>query len=364
MKIIGILVFNLFILLTIVNGQSINTREEIDFLVQTRKPTHLLKENNPGGCKTCHAGITYIGNEEEVQCYTCHGTKNKRSKKLNQMRLKIKESKIVSEDFEKLYRHPVERRGLHKYIEIFPVTNPYEPRHAECLDCHNPHKSIPEVPHWGVTGVGADGKFLKNAYFEYEVCFKCHGADANKPLYQKNKVKEFNPNNPSYHPVVAPGKNNYLPSLKVGLTYESMIRCSSCHGSDSKDKKRVSGVHGSNNEYILVASYTKTEETIKPQYDLCYECHRIESILGNESFPYHREHIEGVKARDWKGTSCSTCHTPHGSEKNKFLIEFNPDYVTRDSINNKIEFVSEGMFKGSCYLKCHNVEHSPKSYSK
>ncbi len=354
----------IFVSIMVANVYATLTKEEVEFIVQTRKPTHLLRQYNPGGCKTCHAGITYIGNEEEAQCYVCHGTKDKASKKLEKMRLKIKEEKIVSLDFNKPFRHPVERRGLHKYVEIYPVTNASEPRHAECLDCHEPHKSIPEVPHWGVSGVGIDGKFVKKAYFEYEVCFKCHGADANKPVYQKNKVKEFNPANPSYHPVVTTGKNNYLPSLKQGLTYESLIKCSSCHGSDAKGKNRVAGVHGSNNEYILIAPYTKTEDTLKPQYDLCYECHRIESILGNESFPYHREHIEGVKSRNWKGTSCSTCHSPHGSEKNRFLIEFNPDYVSRENSKNKIEFSSEGIFKGSCYLKCHNVEHSPKSYSK
>lgn len=340
------------------------TKEEIDILVQAKKPTHLLSTNNPSACKSCHAGIRYSGWEEEVQCYTCHGSKNKVSKKLEKMRLIRKEAKDVATDFDKPYRHPVEKKGLHKFNETFPVTNPDLPRHSECLDCHSPHNSVSEVPHWGVSGVDVDGKFVKKAYYEYEVCFKCHGADANKPLYQKNKVKEFNPNNPSYHPVITVGKNNYLPSLKKGLTYETLIKCSDCHGSDTKGSKKVSGVHGSNNDYILVLPYTKKEETLKPEYDLCYSCHRSESILGNESFPYHREHIEGLKSRGWKGTSCSTCHSPHGSEKNKFLIDFNPDYVTKESITNKLEFRSEGIFRGSCYLKCHNVEHSPKSYAK
>ncbi len=353
----------LFILSFAINAYSL-TREEIEFLVQTKKGTHLLSENNPGGCKTCHAGIRYSGSEEEVQCYTCHGPKHRASKKLEKMRLNIKNAKNVAADFDKPYRHPVERKGLHKYNEVYPVTNPDLPRHSECLDCHSPHDSIPEVPHWGVSGVNIEGKFVKKAYYEYEVCFKCHGADANKPFYQKNKLREFNPNNPSYHPVVAVGKNNYLPSLKEGITYETMIKCSSCHGSDTKGGKRVEGVHGSNNDYILILPYTKKEETLIPNYDLCYSCHRKESILGNESFPYHREHIEGVKVRNWKGTSCSTCHSPHGSEKNKFLIEFNPDYVKRETTTNKIEFKSEGIFRGSCYLKCHDVEHSPKVYAK
>lgn len=328
----------------------------------TKVPTHNLTQNNPNGCKTCHGGVAYSGGQEEELCYICHGAKIKALEKLKKAKLQTIEAADVRSDFEKIYHHPIEKKGLHSENERYPVIDPNTLRHSECIDCHSPHYSIPELPLLSVSGVTIDGKFSNVNYGEYEVCFKCHGADANKPFYQKDKIKEFSPNNPSYHPVVAQGKNNYLPSLKKGMTYETMISCTSCHGSDSKGKRQIRGVHGSNNEYILVLPYTRTEESLSPRYDLCYKCHREESILGNQSFPYHRQHIEGVKVRNWKGTSCSTCHNSHGSIKYRFLIDFNSDYVKKDEQTQRLEFKSDGLLKGSCYLRCHDVDHSPKTY--
>lgn len=337
------------------------TPEEFQRLL-TKAPTHKLSQNNPNGCKTCHGGIAYTGGQEEELCYLCHGPKVKKIEKHKKARLKVIEAQDVRTDFEKPYHHPVEKRNLHSETERYPVLDANIPRHSECLDCHSPHYSIPELPLLAVSGVFYDGRFNDVNYGEYEVCFKCHGADMNKPPLQKNKVKEFSPENPSFHPVVAVGKNNHVPSLKKGMTTETIISCTSCHGSDDKGKKFVRGVHGSNNEYILVLPYTRTEETLIPNYDLCYKCHRKESILGNQSFPFHSQHIEGVKARNWKGTSCSTCHNVHGSTQYRFLIEFNQDYVKKDSQTQKLEYSSDGVFKGTCYLRCHDTDHSPKTY--
>jgi len=338
------------------------TKEEKTILISSRIPTHYITQNNPNGCKTCHSSIGYLGGDEENQCYLCHGgSKIRLSIETKKKKLKTVSVGDVSKDFSKPYRHPVEKSGLHNPLEKYPIVDPNTPRHAECLDCHNPHYSIPELPYLGATGIDIDGKFKKYADEEYEVCFKCHGSAMNKPPYQKDKQKEFNPKNPSYHPVVDIGKNNYLPSLVKELNYESKIKCSSCHGADERYSK-LKGVHGSENDYLLVLPYTKKEEVMIQKFDLCYKCHRKESILGNQSFPYHREHIEGVISRNWRGTSCSTCHNVHGSTKYKFLIEFNLDYVQKDSVSNKLEFVSEGLFSGSCYLRCHNVDHSPKRY--
>jgi hypothetical protein len=360
MRLTNIIVF--ILTLIFINNLFALSREEKIILISSRVPTHYQTKNNPNGCKTCHASTGYVGGDEEKQCYFCHSKKSKMM--LSQKKLKIKslQAKDTEEDFNKPYRHPVEKQAIYNALQKYPIVDPKTPRYSECIDCHHPHYSIPEMPFLGTSGIGIDGKYKQFADEEYEVCFKCHGSGNNKPAYQKDKQREFDPKNPSFHPVVDVGKNNYLPSLDKNLNYESKIKCSDCHGSDERNPNRSSGVHGSENDYLLVLPYTKKEEVMIPKFDLCYKCHRKESILGNQSFPYHREHIEGVKSRNWRGTSCSTCHNVHGSTKYKFLIEFNPDYVQKDSSSNKIEFLSEGIFKGSCYLKCHNVDHSPKRY--
>lgn len=353
-------IFIFLISLAIINNAFGLTRDEKLIIVSSRVPTHYQTKNNPNGCKTCHTSSGYIGGDEEKQCYFCH-SKNQRIIG-SQKKIKPLQSRDIEEDFNKPFRHPVEKQGVYNPLQKYPIVEPKTPRYSECLDCHHPHYSIPEIPFLGASGIGIDGKYKQFADEEYEVCFKCHGSANNKPAYQKDKQKEFDPKNPSYHPVVDIGKNNYLPSLEKNYNYESKIKCSDCHGSDERKPNRMSGVHGSENDYILVLPYTRKEEVMIPKYDLCYKCHRKESILGNQSFTYHREHIEGVKSKNWNGTSCSTCHNSHGSLKYKFLIDFNPDYVQKDSVTNKIEFTSDGVFKGSCYLRCHNVDHSPKRY--
>ncbi|MFQ6083924.1 MAG: cytochrome C, partial [Candidatus Aminicenantia bacterium] len=95
------------------------------------------------------------------------------------------------------------------------------------------------------------------------------------------------------------------------------------------------------------------------QYELCYKCHKRESILKNESFPYHRLHIVSVR------TSCFTCHSSHGSQINTHLIKINEridPFRIQVSSSGRLEVIDKGRFSGECYLKCHNVDHNPKSY--
>lgn len=323
-------------------------------------PTHRLSSKNPNGCKICHGGLGYIGRLEEKLCYVCHG-RLKRIENPKPAAVAVAASDVKKE-FEKPHRHPVERFSLYQAKQEYPVRIATKPRYAECLDCHDPHRSIPGSPIAGVSGLGIDGRTVKHADEEYQVCFKCHGPSLNKPTNQKDKIREFRTDNPSYHPVVAPGKNNTLPSLVREYTYESTITCSTCHGSDERSLGHLKGPHGSENEYILVRPYNKREDSLSMKFDLCYKCHREDSILANESFKFHREHILGVKTRAWKGTSCSTCHTPHGSVKYRFLIDFNPDYVTKSTSLQKIEFTSDGLYQGSCTLTCHDVDHAHRRY--
>jgi cytochrome c553 len=98
-------------------------------------------------------------------------------------------------------------------------------------------------------------------------------------------------------------------------------------------------------------------------YALCYRCHDRTSLLNDESFPYHSLHILGQRSKGLPGTSCFTCHDAHGSTRNQYLIRFNEE-VVEPNLDGKLEFKAQGVAsrRGSCALRCHEVEHDPKEY--
>lgn len=322
-------------------------------------------------CSNCHYSHHAGGNQwllsdarEEEVCFVCH------SGNVAQ--------KNVASDFSKSYAHPVERyQGLHEDGE-----RPEDAAdHVECADCHNPHQAAhapamaPNVPGVmrGVSGVDASGSPVDEAMFEYEVCFKCHGPYGSSPLnviprqiVSTDVIKEFSLSSPSYHPVQGPGRSGNVPSLIGGLSPSSIIYCGDCHGSDSGGGGgSAKGPHGSNYEYMLVRQYTTGDNVSESPttYALCYGCHSRSSILGDQSFDYHERHI--VEER----TSCSVCHDAHGidygqgnSVNNARLMNFDVSVVEPDPVTGRLEYRSTGMGSGECFLRCHNVDHSPRNY--
>src|SRR6185369_16431577 len=258
--------------------------------------------------------------------------------------------------------------GRHSANEILPEVDPKALRHADCVDCHHPHFVTKENKFAGVKGKRVVGQTVV-ATRESEICYRCHGDSVNLPGKYTNKRIEFALSNPSFHPVEGEGKNSAVISLvrpyhekKVAPTDVSVISCSDCHGND--DSNGPKGVHGSRYRYILKDNFDASDNISEsPQtYALCYRCHSRTSILANESFKFHSLHING-KAFSRLGTSCYTCHNSHGSTEYKNLIMFNRTVVSPNS-KGLLKFVEKGTskFSGECYLTCHGVEHSPKSY--
>jgi len=326
---------------------------------EKREPIHkTAPETLTAGCLSCHKryleGEPWATAGEERFCYLCHGGEERKRKSKETGRIFYKTSLLdISAEFNKFSHHPVEGQRIHHYREILPETNPKIPRHSECADCHEPHRSYKKIKVERGKKKPGNHPHLKN---EYELCYKCHSYSANLPAGRTNKAIEFQPTNPSYHPVEAEGKNLSIPSLLPPLKPgQSILNCTDCHNND--DPKGPSGPHGSIYAPILVKNYTTADGYFENEftYALCYECHSRKSILNNESFPYHSHHIGEKKI------SCYSCHNSHGSVKNTHLVEFRLDRTQTDSFG-RFEFIDRGEFKGECYLKCHNFEHSPKSY--
>lgn len=325
----------------------------------------------PEECGSCHVGHGLKGepmlnHAEEKTCYQCHGSDNNRAAMKTSGKLAQQaELANIEKEFDKLYRHPVKSGTGHSASERLPALSTTLINHAECVDCHNPHQRISSgEKRYDVPGYSLSNQYLDKSVKEYEICFKCHGSNVNIKSTSKNYSQVFALRNQSQHPVTTNILNDKSVSLKLSLNFGNNMQCSDCHSND--DKNGPKGPHGSRHKYLLNGNYDTDVFNIENNYayEFCYACHSRTSILSNESFPLHKEHIVGDPSKNQKGTSCFTCHASHSSESNKYLIDFNPEAVSSDDTFRKIQFNSYEMNSGECYLKCHDYSHSPGKYIK
>jgi len=332
-----------------------------------------VADNACGSCHRPHSAaqpqrlLNY--SVEETTCLVCHsGTVA---------------AKNILTDLNKPYRHPVSAyTGVHDAAENYsgPVA-----KHVECVDCHNPHQANsanvlpPYVPGElkGVPGVD----LLTNAYiasseFEYQICFKCHGAEINNALTNSpsSNVSALIPRTwgntrdnrtkftgVSYHPVVKPLNKITDNMLINGWVKGSMMHCTHCHGSD--DPLGAKGSHGSIYENILVAKYetSATPTTSATAYltdsALCFKCHNVETLTGSTAkFPQHKKHLESNTGTNER---CSYCHDPHGSPY-PGMINFDMRVVTQSGTKPiQLLYNAAGQLgnKQTCVLTCHGYVH-------
>ena len=259
-------------------------------------------------------------------------------------------------------------------------------RHVECVDCHNPHAAhhnpigtvqgsfgqTVKGPTLHVSGVTITGRETDNAAFVHEICFKCHGDGIVRPrlvtsrqISQTNTRLEFQPSNPSFHPVGGSRRNRDVVSLIRPLRVGSVITCTDCHNSDNArfaGGTGSNGPHGSIFEPLLVRNYEVDDFTAESAaaYALCYGCHRRESILGDDSFTLHRLHVVDLR------TPCSVCHDAHGVYRGQgndvnhsSLINFDLSVVmpAETQAGRRVEYIDTGTLAGNCTLTCHGRVH-------
>jgi predicted CXXCH cytochrome family protein len=341
-------------------------------------PNEALKYSSvrDNGCLNCHKIHSAVQRErllrfrrEEDNCLNCHNGA-------------IARVNIAAEIGKRSSHTGRTRTGVHDPAEV-PFTMR---RHVECVDCHNPHAvrhdpigvvrgtfgQTVKGPNLHVPGVTITGRLTDDAKFLYEVCFRCHGDSAARPrlgttrrISQTNTRLEFQPSNPSFHPVAGPRRSAEAPSLQAPYRIGSIITCTDCHNSDNARAAGGSGAngpHGSMFEPLLVANYETDDLTTESAeaYALCYRCHNRDSILGDESFSRHRRHIVDIR------TPCGVCHDAHGiyrgqgnARNNSHLINFDLSVVSSADTpsGRRIEYEDTGRLAGSCTLTCHGFSH-------
>lgn len=348
-----------------IHGRAVDPRERLTF--------GTVVEN---GCANCHKIHSAANHEwllrfrrEDDNCLNCH---NGSVARVN-----------IASEMNKPSNHSDQFcSGRHSPNENFLTMR----RHVVCTDCHNPHAAAPDFVSLTratspqtinntmrySSGVNIHGRAVEFARYDYEVCFKCHADGATRPrrlyvsrqVYQTNTRLEFQPSNPSFHPVAGPRNNPDVVSLRSPLRVGSVIKCTDCHNSDSSSGTggEPTGPHGSIHVPLLRDNYSTSDFTTESAiaYALCYRCHERSSILGDEGFPLHSEHVVNSRA------SCAACHDSHGisrtqgnSRNHSNLINFDISVVRAASggLGTRIEYEDLGPNRGSCTLTCHGVTH-------
>ncbi|UCE59654.1 MAG: hypothetical protein JSU63_19695 [Phycisphaerales bacterium] len=336
-------------------------------------PYTTVEEN---ACRSCHRPHTAGGRErlllfesEEDNCLDCHDGQIA----LTNMLVEI----------QKFWAHDPRRyTQVHDPVEL-PVGGE---AHVECEDCHNPHAVQAQGPvssyipigatMTSVRGVTIGGTPIDEADYEYEICFRCHG-DNPVPVSQQivrqvhtsNHRLRFSPINESFHPVAAPSPNSDTVSLVPEIAPGSLMRCTDCHNNDAGPRAGGAGPdgpHGSNFNFLLERNYTVLDDTHESEYEyaLCYKCHLRSSIIGNQSFSHHLQHLRGASS-----APCSVCHDPHGvngadpySSDHTHLINFDMTVVFPETQSGRMQFEDLGTHTGRCTLRCHGRNHVDTNY--
>ncbi len=338
----------------------------------------LLTFSSDEGCLTCHS-------EPIVHTTSAPTSRNVQSTRYRASQTAALPAANIRRQIEKISSHRSSANASSFSQRMQMAQRRSGQSEVTCTGCHSPHSvnirkaSAPYASGMleGVSGIDRNGIEVSPVTYEYEVCFKCHSdyssdlSKVSRVVSTSNKRLQFDPMNPSYHPVVSLGKNLSIPSIpssyEPSLTSSSLIYCTDCHRDDSGGSK---GPHGSSFAPILRERYETMDgrpESIQ-SYALCYRCHNRDSILRDDSFKKNSLGKGGHSGHLAAGAPCSACHAPHGvpddgrSGSHTHLINFDRGIVSPKQGSEFPVFQDTGLFSGNCTLVCHGRAHNNESY--
>lgn len=295
---------------------------------------------------------------EEGFCYRCHsaagdGLKTAADADSYGSRGMSAASQAVYGQFQSPHSHALAlSNSAHKpsYTDEVTGNRLSAGQHVECADCHSAHAAGSETasglarenlgapmpsnliasgsPLYGVWGVepptapfwtepSATGYTIQtSATKEYQICLKCHStfrsadwAAANAGGWT-NQALEFNPNNATYHPVMATTGANHLGAEAMKAPWKNVgnqtMYCSDCHMSSGSPE--ASGPHGSAYPHLLRGYWRPGVDSIATEDGttdlLCNRCHEWRQT-GPHTWGGHGN----------ADVYCTSCHSavPHGS---------------------------------------------------
>ncbi len=287
------------------------------------------------------AGIsTPVDPLEEEFCFKCHSTTSNPNSGSNLDYFGVKS--ITNPDaldletaLSRTYTHPTATyQGRHSMADSaasFADGN----RHAECVDCHNPHAALQgthdgssslasnalkgtwgvEPSSWPAAPTPTDNGNVfaapsgytavrDNTVEEWMICMKCHSNYTTLPTGKRNLAEEINPNYPSTHGITIANQNPFCNTTTMNEPWGSsgLAWCSDCHRSDNSADPE--GPHGSNQEHLLVATVVSDNSVGTP---LCLVCHKSSSYWTSGNGSRYGAH-PGTKGAHKRSQGCFACH--------------------------------------------------------
>lgn len=340
---------------------------------------------------------------EEALCYLCHTSNRTPNCSASGCHTAAINNIDISAVFASTYKHPVATSGRHSDTEG-PDGLGTANRHAECVDCHDPHATRPGRSTLGssagggavrgATGVKpvfSTGNWTGASSYEtvrmtgqstdYEayICFKCHSSYTTLPAAATDMAYEFNPDNQSGHNVLGADttwpKTSFVvngntrtwsfptgsftnPTINgstVTMSTSYKLTCSDCHAFSGNAAGDPSGPHGSSVQYILrwgsgsTPWYTTTLTNWAAPQNICNRCHTRAS---------NNVHTDG----NHNNYTCERCHVriPHGYKRPRLLVRYGTDpapYATTTSgslvnINGAKNYTPTNWVKSDCRAGC------------
>lgn len=316
---------------------------------------------------------TGSGSEENL-CLQCHGNVDRAGRQ-------APGAPDIATTIYAPYGHNQDPVGAHSDTETIATIKAR--RHAECVDCHDPHAgqagthrqglsvagkavrgAVGVKPTWSTTPMSTPTTLTpvrmgsRGDEPEAYLCLKCHSGTEGLPATETRTngttyvptdiAAEFNPNNASFHNVLGvggmktvfnvggvdyswsrPADSEYL---KPGWTAESQVTCTDCHTSGALTAAK--GPHGSSVEFMIdpayPADYTyasldfRNPDGVWPTGQLiCTKCHvfnRTQNVAHGTSTL-----IQGptpVHTREYMDSiRCTSCHVgiPHGWKRPRMI---------------------------------------------
>lgn len=248
----------------------------------------------------------------------------------------------------------------------------HQPAQVACTNCHHPHTS--DAPHALRTAVDemcftchedvrqalASAEVPHAAVFTGAGCVNCHdghASDVEHLLHEREDVLCLECHDEPVTTTDGRLVPNMAPVIRDREFLHGPIRageCSPCHTA-----------HGSEYTRLLTSAYTS--DFYHPfdlkSYALCFDCHADAIVLEEETttltdFRDGARNLHYVHVHDErKGRTCRACHSIHGSDQPKHLVEAVPFEGSQWMLPIRFEKTPDG---GTCAPGC----HAPMGYSR